>query len=810
MAIKIYTKRGVALDSERERTFLESLFGNQNSVIEHMAVRANGSGFLIDRTPGVYTIRGVVISDDALITGWVDLDVIDNNNASPRTYFVWIDYDPLLDADPTYHVESLATVNLAILTDPNVLLIGVIELPVGATNASQGLFRRPDTFSTIEHWTRAAVDQSILEMGVVVFEAGTAGSEGAGTNLIKWDSMSLTLERGNGVRWEPVSNSISEAGPFSSTLTQELEFTNWNRGIFFIRAPNGPLLGPVGPQNTQLLFIGFDGNGGTIQDDDGIFSSNSSSYSLSDDLWPERPNRHDIKILGVLADNQISWMNGSVTFLGKASKPGTGDTHTTLSVYSTSYGNSAVPDQEGRVDLDDVITNMSQLSSISLDTAYDGPSGSGSGRVIEGDSGAVEIEFDPNQTLGPADWKAAHRVVQNEPAGTKHPSFEVAFEAIDQPDDDVFKRSSILRHRRVLTFNTDLQENLSATLTYTGSNVRLTANSSPLIDYADAFDLIETKARRLFATFTGLPGGTTGEDYVFEVILDNLNGFMILKNTYGAQATNIPVANANLLGAMASPINCDCTIWEATVDLGGRRHFLSGITVLEDLISQGNLQSQGSASMGNLTAQDTSVNDLDANSLSVNLDAGLGEIVPNIYVLKVDQAAEEVSIIGDLFVSKEVEAVAFDSYKFAGKQEFNKNIFIQPLIKTGGWSLNLSTYVYSSGDSVQSIIQQFELPRGAELIGISFRMANQGASPLISAITVSKVSLGTSLNFANSSVIAGSLSGTLGVDVSTITWTPSSPEPFNQGEVAMLAISGRDINVSAIARIRYEVLYATH
>jgi len=163
---------------------------------------------------------------------------------------------------------------------------------------------------------------------------------------------------------------------------------------------DGPL--PTGEENLQLEIypMAADLTGVTVTDDDfHKLAGDSALFAGSGwDGYPTRPDFESIIPLGVARKIDGTWsihlMNGVHVTEGSHYANGLmGDYVHTLS--STVYGTSVQTNGQGVLDIDGVITNISDLATLSLDAAYN------NGRNITADEGPITIDAQPGTEAAP-------------------------------------------------------------------------------------------------------------------------------------------------------------------------------------------------------------------------------------------------------------------------------------------------------------------------------------------------------------------------------------------------------------------------
>lgn len=813
MAITVYTVNRAPLTSARERDILSQLF-EERAVLSGGTIKA-GTGWFVDRLPGTYVIRGVMIYDDALTTNWINLDTEETDDSGDRLYVFWVRFDPATDTVPTFGVTTSPTDAgdlAAIAADDRYLIIGIVNLPNGSTQALDGIYRRPDVRFDAEAIRRAALDKFVLSFGDVGVELSTPGSEGLGVIRLRWTDMVLVGERLD-ARYNIEGTVISVASPWGNTYAHQIEFPNYDYGMLFVRTPPD-LVGAITSADVQLEWVGFESLGGQVRDDQASFYSSAPIYTLGDDEHPARPQRKDVRVVGYITPDGISWVNGAVTKIGSHSSQEFGDAHNVLGIKSTAYGTQEAPGSDGFIDIDNILTNAAQLENLSLQTAYDGPAGNGAGRSVLMEDGAVEFY----STIGAAEiapedqWCAAVRIEQAIGDGTDGELFSAALDVVDGAITDETKRRLAIRHRRIWDFGGTPQSAVAATLSYNGSRVSLTLTGMGAPTYAD----VDATGVPFYATFVGLPGGTTGHTKAYPVIVVGTELRVTLIN--GSQ--NIPALSPTDFGAMLSDVNCQVTLWEATLELGGIAALMdASLRVLRDLYVGGNanlgdgkveltttLGVNVDAEFFNPVTLQDALNvvgnlDVDGNTTLDNTTVdGTLDVTGNVQTG--DLTCVQLVASGAAYLDGDAVLPAKTGLGFGTIQTFET---VLQLLASGGWIEELSSLRYrAAAGGVVSCFFSGIVPFGNKLDEVRVRFQKIAAAAYTSTVSIYKIKRG--VGGALTDTVAGSPLATGAATLATLAatdFTLSIPGAvaLAEGEMILVVVDGENVLLSPVVSV---------
>lgn len=817
MAVTVYTRDRVPMDALREQQIFTRLF-TENAILSGGTIKS-GTAFNVTRTPGWYVIKGVLIHDDALSTDWMDLATVEPAYGGDRIYLFWVKFDPLTDTEPTFGVFSLPTdtVEVAgIFNDDTYLVTCIVRLDNSAASAADGVYRRFDLRMDEDAWRKASVDGYVLYFDTVKYEQTSAGGEGGGQHRLRWGQMQLAGER---LGWiyniEGAAVGPAEVGPHGSSLAWELTFPNWDFGFIFVRAAREEPVddGVTTSQTTELAFVGVSGATGSLVDTLGVWGSTSSAYTDGDDTFPARPQREDVRILGFVSNGVIRWINGSVTLLGGYSSPQHGDSHNTTSMTSSAYGTSTTPSAEGTIDIDDLITNASQLALMSLGTAYDGPIGSGSGRVINLTDGAIDVNVMHGGDALPADpWMSAFRVTQDE-LEQGGEGFEAGLFVIDQKSTSTSKWRHALRHARVWYFGGVYQQAVGVNLTWDGSFITVVFTDVGAPVYADFVDLDEAPVYLVFGS-TGL----SGRDAPSKVYrLAPHAGTSTLRVYTTNLVATIPVTYPNDFGPMASTLSTTVTVYVAGAEIGGFTNYLQG-----DLRVGRNTDLKGKLNVAGVVVAEDTVN---AKS---ELQAGYDGVEHALVTTTTETTLTKplmmdgAAIISDANITTSanvigtvVETSSRGTFSYTAPFSIIRTIPIS-IVSLGAWLIDWGTYrIYKTDTaSTSSLLLSFVAVKGYEITGIRMRIqVHNNISPYSFVVRLIKLTQGSIGSLSTVTVVETYILGTTAPVVGSIlspediVWNLGAPLKVNDGDSFFLDIVADNISLSP--RITYNALVKT-
>jgi hypothetical protein len=742
--IRVYTQDGQPLDATRERAQMRHLWGGSSEVIRDMTVKANGTGMLIDRTSGLYQINGILIEDDAILNGWVDLDAINNDNSIPRFYLAWVKFDPLVDQLPVYGVTpSTDPLTYAdVLTNPDYLVLCSLFFNTGTTNATQGIYIRPQTRLTSTQLLDAALGGRALSCAGVRFEQSNVNEF-----RLRWGVMDLveeSLGRRYVIKGDPASPISINVG-YGVTLTEELVFTEVGRALLCVRAPKPALPSNPPPLNVELFVVPFSNNGRL----DSVLTryvSNDDQYSLGDTSWPQRQERESLRVVGVLTNKSIRWVNGMVTLLGSTSYGERGDAHNTLAIGSAAYNTQAQPDPTtGVVNIDNVITNIAQLQNITLETAYNGPGGQGSGGEVFMQHDAIRLRLSPLAGANP--WRTALSVVRV--SGPNQGYVESAFE-FQHSAETAQNRPNAIRSKEPVNILNQINSpvdiiNEPCDLSYNANVVELTLTNPNAPGFTEFENYFALKPGVMLARFSNLPVGMTGDTQVFKVQIAKTPDRITIRTVGPAPTADLPSVDPNWFGPMFSTVSCLVSLFTVTMQLGNRNSYILG-----DFSVTGDMFADSSIRTDQFLGNSSDIANMLGVNLSITGEARLAEFAPGDPALHVTDSGAlcKVPLLVDAVATAQTfMALNKDRYKYPLSYNFLRSACQSVLDMVGHQRDGAGNFSGTTAPVQGNLELGFTVPAKCLITRVRARLRiKDGANPYSVLVSLIRMTLGTGAN----------------------------------------------------------------
>ncbi|MFB6371998.1 MAG: hypothetical protein ABEN55_02515 [Bradymonadaceae bacterium] len=328
-----------------------------------------------------------------------------------------------------------------------------------------------------------------------------------------------------------------------------------------------------------------------------------SSESYNDiDHWPNRPELQGVIPIAIIRRYDYSgstlfaserwvafWANGTTSVDGDHILRGINSGYVSALYSGVGPYQYKEPDDKGVIALEDVITNLDRLHDLGLDIAYDSalPGDDGSGRTIDVDSQAVQLNNYPGQDLqNPNDpWVSTLRFeMHNNTSGANWGREEAALD-VESPHEN----NTSLRHRTPLSRQQwgGKLEGLTCRLEYDSNNDRVyllpnTPNGNDLTasKWRSEFRREYDKHSRFLVSFDFSNASSydngAGSLFYYLVIPEDTNTYPDLwiepfhsgsvKNDFNNLSDGSPIEDSD---------GVKTTIWLPMVSLGLKSHFFN-------------------------------------------------------------------------------------------------------------------------------------------------------------------------------------------------------------------------------------------
>ena len=643
----IYTNDGSPLTEARE---LEILRPSLHGVYEGLAPKHGSADFRVTISSGLIGIRGVLAEEAAEQTDLFDVGA----SADDRHIQVYAAYfpgdsanDPLEDAyagvgwagptedasyangelhlsyiegtyaDPAniiYELEGSANSESA----KYVVVLGDIFIPASAADITDARFVLPDLERRPEDIWKALSVRYQMSVDSLGFEFDTTyGGADESQVVLKWGGMHLLAPSMRRMAPDPASGGLTSI-EIKGSDTNKPVLTE-HRDLVIDNADDAVLVyARLGRYKESGTFDQYRGD--NFFQEHGFEEANTAnlllypididtmegSDSITDALYQEmmgvgaaekRPEMIGVVPLGLVrrfanGNHYLHLINGEVVKAGQGILNGFNST-TPIGIKSSGvYSTTETAESDGYADIDDVITNLSALNTLGLDTAYDTPESgadAGSGRQVTIDAGALELINAPGSVASPNDpWMAAMRVSLSTGDGSlqkySQPFQEAAFEAaVDIENSDSDYRVG-LRYRAPLTgkfwesFIT--LKNIQCFVDWSSPNVLIkpveptSTSTITASEWSAAFDdkyVVRAQApddlkNSCFVTFSNM-GGIPAENKVYQVYWSDGNTHLHALDANGDDA-----AEADFTNIASGPIEGQCTFWYVPASIQRTTH----------------------------------------------------------------------------------------------------------------------------------------------------------------------------------------------------------------------------------------------
>lgn len=419
------------------------------------------------------------------------------------------------------------------------------------------------------------------------------------------------------------STSGSETNPHNYTDKLEIDITADTDLVFlYARTQDGQGRDNYFRENSNsedVRYIALDTSnmtGDTITDQ--IYENLQGDVESYNDVdhWPNRPELNGIipigvirNYLGALVDTWVGFFeSGEVVQAAQHHFSGINSTYC-VSISSSDYSTTAIPDNTGDIDLVDLIPNIGTLRDLGLQDAYHSAATplDGSGRFLDINKGAVDLDHYPGTSItDPNDrWMSPLRVRLDAPGSDIFDNFEAAID-VESPETDWAGQA--IQHRKPLNPSTinsgdlwggpivdqpcrveyDSNEGYVAILPETPNGNSLT--SSKFKGDLNTASIYHTKGSRFRVTIESSGGGGSEKTHYQLVVPDDTNTHdkLWLRRANGDEDA-IKNDFSNL--SSGSPItkgDANCTIWQPLSRVGSYAGFNSlemwGISNFRDSI----------------------------------------------------------------------------------------------------------------------------------------------------------------------------------------------------------------------------------
>lgn len=624
MALTKYTNTYSSLTAARELDILEHVLPNgvMRGVAPFVSSPADYGTWKVSLYSGLYCIDGTIFNESTTQTGLWNLSSYSPGSGDKFfTFYVEYRYGKTDGIGPNYRFVYGSTPRP--LTDrgnatydpwsadtghenAEAIPLGLLVIPNGATSIdhSSVYFLRARTISSATLIEKTLVNVTNIDYDFIGGRIESGNLEFSWKNLrVLGHSSRLSDTTLPTITHFSFSVSgpdvpVSFSAPFSNTYTDSVFIdTTYLQQVGGVAIVIKPIWDDY-TDSIEATYIPMF----PVESDD-FADVYGGAIGFSDNELPYRPELEDYIVLAYINYNEdselykVSLMDGAVGTLSGNSDAFeefhslTGvSTNSAISISSTEYGTESFTDINGNIDIDNIIDNIAQLRSITLDDAYrDTASGGdpGDGRTIEVDGGAVTLNNEP-YTISPSlpndVWLSTLRIgyggdysdYTHSERGIDIHIRDIDPDPVDEYLGDSYKPALVYR---VPFFYDDSSISVNPTGTYTirestGGGTAVVAGSN----LADAVDYAFSRGFEVYATFTLTDTSQAANFNFYKLSADTINNEcgIYLQN----EGTDAPLSH---FGGLASPLLSQTVkLWINKVELGSYNK-MQHLRVIDDI-----------------------------------------------------------------------------------------------------------------------------------------------------------------------------------------------------------------------------------